>query len=92
MFGEKRSRGNLAVGLGSVGFEHKIKHIYAGKKIFGKNLLKDAGVASSMGKEWLDESPHKEAELALLQDSQNMQLPGMVVRKAVKAGQTTGRS
>ena len=37
------------------------------------------------GKEWLEESPRRE-ELALLQGSKNMQLPGMV-RKAIQARQ-----
>ena len=47
--------------------------IYAGKKIYAKNLC-GWGL-----------SPNKE-ELASLQESRNMQLQGMMVRKAVKAG------
>ena len=66
--------------------------IYAGKKICAKNLLKEAAVALSCGKERPDVSSHTE-ELALLQETKKTQLPGMTVREAVKAcWRTTGRS
>ena len=82
---EKRSRTELTVGLGSLGFEHKIMEIHAGKKIYAKNLLKEAAMALSVDNEWLNESPRK-VDVALLQESRNMQCPGMMVRRAVKAG------
>ena len=54
--GEKK----LAVGVVSLGFEHKIMDIYAGKKICAKNMLKEAANAMRLCKEWLNETPHKE--------------------------------
>ena len=75
----------FAVRFGSLGFEHKIKKIYAGKKIYTKNLLKQVAGALSAGKEWPDASSHKE-ELELLHESETLQLPGMTERKAIKAG------
>ena len=78
-------RSKLAVGLGAVGFEHKIKEIYAGKKISAKSLLKEAAVALGLGEEWPDVSPRKN-ELAVLQVSKNMQPPDIMVRRVVKAG------
>ena len=33
--------------------------IYAGKKTYAKNLLKEAAVAVSLGKQWLDVSAHR---------------------------------
>ena len=50
-------------------------------------MLKEAAEATSLGKEWLNEAPRK-YELALLREGRNMQLPGTVVRKAIKAGRT----
>ena len=49
----------MAVGLCATGFEQKIMDIYEGKKTNAKNLLKEAVVALSLGKEWLDVSPHQ---------------------------------
>ena len=40
-------------------FEHKIMEIHAAKKIYAKNLLKEAVVEVRLGEEWPDESPHK---------------------------------
>ena len=42
-------------------------------------------MAVSLGEERLNESPLKE-DLALLHIRKNMQLPSMMVRKAIKAG------
>ena len=61
---EKRSRGKLASGPGTRGLEQKILEINA------KNLLKEAVVAVSLGKEWRNKSPHKKA-LAWLQKKRN---------------------
>ena len=56
----KRSRGKLAVGFASMGLEHKVMKIYAGKKIYAKHLLEEAAVALRMGTEWSDVSLHSE--------------------------------
>ena len=40
--------------------------LYLNKKIYAKNLLKEAAVAPSLGNEWQEVSPNKE-ELASLQ-------------------------
>ena len=82
---EKRSRGKLAACLCARGLEQKIMEIHAAKKIYAKNLLKEAAEAIGLGKEWLEVSPYKE-ELPLCLERRNMQLPDMLVRKAVKAG------
>ena len=39
---EKRLRGRLAVGLGSLGFERRIMETYAGKKMYANDLLEEA--------------------------------------------------
>ena len=84
LIGEKRSRGKFALGLGAMRFEHKIMQILRRQEDLRENLLKEAAVALRMGQEWLSESPHKE-EVALLRESRKMHLPGMMVRRAVKA-------
>ena len=56
MNGNQRSRGKLAVGLGAMGFEHKIMEIDKGKKIYSKNPLEEAAVSVGTG----EESPHKD--------------------------------
>ena len=53
LVGEMRSRGKLAADLDALGFEHKIMEMYAGKKMYAKNLFKEAAAALSVGKEWL---------------------------------------
>ena len=50
--GEIRSRGKVSVGLGSLGFEHKIMDTGAGMKIYAKNMLKETAAALSAGTEW----------------------------------------
>ena len=59
--------------------------IYAGKKMYAKNLLEEAAAALRLGKEWPNESPHKKG-LAVAQESNSLHLPGMMVRRAIKAG------
>ena len=76
---ERRSRGKLAAGLGTHGLLLKIMEIPREK------LLKDAAKAICLGKEWLEVYPHK-GESALWRESGDMRLPGVTVRKAVKAG------
>ena len=71
--------------MGARGLEQQITEIYAAKKIYAKNLLKDAAEATSLGKEWPEVSPYKE-EPALWRESTCMRLPGMMLRKAIKAG------
>ncbi len=75
----------LAVGLGARGLEQKTREICAGKKMYWKRLLTEAAAALSLGKEWLDVSPHK-GGFTVPQESNNFQLPGMMVRKGVKVG------
>ena len=55
--GEKRSRGKLAVG--AEGVEHKIMEMYASKKIYAEDLLKEAAAALNVGTLVLNGSPHK---------------------------------
>ena len=71
---EELSRGKLAVGLGQLGLDHKR----------GLQDVREESVGGKLGKVWPDESPHKE-ELAVLQVSKNLHLPGMMARKAIKA-------
>ena len=59
----KRSRGTLA----ARGLEQKIMEIHAAKKIYAKNVLKDATEAVSLGKERPETSPSKE-EFAVLRE------------------------
>ena len=58
----------------------------AAKKIYARNLLKDATQAMSPGKESPEVSPCKEEELALLRESTVMRLRGMTVRKSDQGG------
>ena len=55
--------------------------IFAAKKIYATNPLKDATEALSLGKEWPGT-----LEFALLRESKDMRLPGMTARRAIKAG------
>ena len=64
--------------------------IYAGKKICAKNLLKEAAVALSVGKEWPDVA-HKE-ELTLLQVSKNMAKARWCGKRSTRSWRTTGQS
>ena len=80
---EKTSPGKLAVGLGQLGFEHKIIEIHAGKKMYAKTLMKEGAAALRVGEGWPEESPEKE-ELALLQMRKQRQLPG--VKMAARPG------
>ena len=61
--GEMRSRGKLAADLDALGFEHKVKEMYAGKKMYAKNLFKEAAAALSVGKEWLKSRHTKKSEV-----------------------------
>ena len=83
--GETRSRGKLSAGLGARGLENRIMKIYAAKKSQAKNLMKETADAMSLGTEWMNETP-REVELALLRESQDLQVPGRTVREAIKAG------
>ena len=85
LVGFKRSRGKLAVGLGALGIEHKIMDNYVDKKIYAKNLLKEAADPSSPGKR-VAGCVSTRRRVAFLQDSKNMHLPGKMMRTAVKAG------
>ena len=66
-----------------------MEKLVAGKKSriksHAKNLLEEATEALSLGSTWINESPHKE-ELALLRESQDLLVPGRVVRKPLRAG------
>ena len=85
--GEERSRGKLSTGL-----ERKIMEGIAAKEIFAQNFSEEAAEAMSRGTEWFDETPHKE-ELSLLRESDDMRLPGITVRRAVRrVTRTTCRS
>ena len=53
----------MATGPGACGLEHNIIEIHAAKKIYAKNLLHDVAEAMSLGKEWLNETPHKNSWL-----------------------------
>ena len=63
-----------AAGLAAHTFEHTSMEIYAAKKIYTRNLLKETVVALSRGKEWQGDTTE---ELALLQVSKDLQLPGI---------------
>ena len=56
--------------------------INAGKKMYATNLLVEAAAAPSLGKGLHEESPHEE-ELAVLHVGKNLQLPGVMVRRAI---------
>ena len=58
--------------------------IDAAKKIYATNLVKNSTEAMSLGKEWPEMSLYNE-ELALLRGDRDMRLPGMTVRRAIKA-------
>ena len=62
---------------------------HAAKKIHATSLLKEAAQAINLCEELLNETPHRE-ELALLRQSRNMQLAGMMVAKL--SGEAGGRS
>ena len=89
----KRSPGKLATGLGAHGFEHNVMEIYAGKKTYGMNVLKETAVARSLSKESPEMSPCAR-ELGLLQKQQNknLKLPGVMVRTRSRQAGRTGRS
>ena len=69
----------------------KIVEGFAAKEICAQNFSKGAAEAMSRGTEWFDETPHKE-ELALLRESDDMRLPGITVRRAVRRVTRTCRS
>ena len=67
--------------------------VWCGQEYLREELdeRREAVEAMGPGKEWLNLTPRKES-LALLWESRNMQLPGMLVWTKVKeAGRTTGR-
>ena len=67
------------------GFEKKIWQCYAARKILAKSLLEDAAMVLILDNSWTEESPYKE-ELALLWESDSLHLPGLMVRRAIRAG------
>ena len=48
----------------------KVLEIHAAKKSYAKNLLKAAAEALSLGRRWINETPHNE-EVALLRESKD---------------------
>ena len=67
----------------------QLKNLVAGKRSrmnsHAKNLLEEAAVALSLGSTWSSESPHKQ-EPALARESQDLLVPGRIVRNAIRAG------
>ena len=66
-------------------FERNIKEFHATKKIFAKNLLKEA-VACGESEQRGAKCRHAKNNKLCCKESKNMQLPGMMVRRAIKAG------
>ena len=54
--------------------------IYATKKIYAKNMLKETTEAVSLSKEWPETSPYQE-QLALLRKSEDVLQPSKTVRE-----------
>ena len=54
----------MSYGFGAMGVAHKIMKIYAGMKMYAKNLLKEAAAATSPGQQLLNGSPHIKKSLA----------------------------
>ena len=54
----------MLYGFGAMGVAHKIMKIYAGMKMYAKNLLKEAAAATSLGQQLSNGSPHKKTSLA----------------------------
>ena len=52
LFGMKRSRGELAVGLGAMGLRAQDHDYLRGQEDLRENLLKEAAVAPGLGMEW----------------------------------------
>ena len=78
----KGARGKLAVGVGTRGLEQA--DIRGQEDQRGESAQSCDG-GSKFGKELPDTSPHNE-ELALVRESKDMRLPGVTVRRAIKAG------
>ena len=64
------------IGLGVMGFEHKIVDILRRQEDLGEEPVERSRACAESDKE----------ELALLQQSENRRLPGIMVRRAVNAG------
>ena len=65
----------MSTDFGARRLENKIMESHAAKKIYAKNFLKEVANAMSLGKEWINDAKSKD-----------MLVPGVMVRKAIKAG------
>ena len=77
-----RSPGTSSAGLGMRGFEHKMWNLLRSRPCLRSAYWRTA-TELKLGNIWTDESPYKE-ELALLRKGDSLDLPGLMVRRAIR--------